>query len=64
VSWILELDSNGAFQCPKVLCGSDDDLARMGIFSLVSESLMRIGSSGGASITRGAPFGRNSNLRA
>ena len=63
-SWVLELGSDGAFQWPNVLWGSDDDLGWMGIISLVSESLMRIGSSGRSSMMRGEPFGLNSNLRA
>ena len=63
-SWVLELGSNGAFQCPRVLCGSNDDLGMIGTNALVSESLMKIGSSGGSSITRGEPLGLNANLRA
>ena len=63
-SWVLELISNGAFQWPRVLCGSEDDFGMMGIISWVSESLMVIGSSGGSVMICGAPLGRNANLRA
>ena len=64
LSWVLELGSNGAFQCPRVLCGSNDDFGIMGTISLDSESLRTIGSSGGSTITCGAPLGLNANLRA
>ena len=56
-SWVLEWGSIGAFQCPRVLWGSDDDFGVIGVISVVSESRMSIGSSGVSVITLGEPLG-------
>ena len=55
--------SHGAFQCPRVLCGSLACLGGIGINAPVSESLIRSGISGAEMSGDGLPFGSNLNLR-
>ena len=62
-SWVLLLVSFGAFQWPRVLCGSDEAFGVIEISSPVAESRNLMGSSGGSCIMCGLPLGLNSNRR-
>ena len=55
--------SQGAFQCPSVLCGSLACLGGIGMSAPVSESLIRSGISGAERSGVGVPLGANLNLR-
>ena len=61
MSCFLLFFSQGAFQCPRVLCGSLACLAGMGIFCPVSESLICSGVVGIVRSGDGVPFGANVN---